>query len=172
MFRWLFWTRVCVFMIRTPSTNTWSNTSRNLKCGLMKGNYFLCRPTGWVKFSLQAICREETLALGTFSFIRLSPSQCTSIWSNITHRRPRVCVSEVVSLQSGHPFKTWIKTVLIQDVHFQGNLKGMFWNKCTFTLKWHLRFILTLYWKWKLANLNTNSDLAPRSLSAHESLCS
>jgi hypothetical protein len=113
---------VCVFMIRTPSTNTWSNTSRNLKCGLMKGNYFLCRPTGWVKFSFQAIRREEALALRTFSFIQLSPSQCTSIWSSIMHRRPRVLVSEVVSLQGGHPFKMWHKTVLIQYVHFQGNL--------------------------------------------------
>jgi len=134
MFRWLFWTRVCVcvcvcvcvFMIRTPSSNTWSNTSRNLKCGLIKGNYFLCRPTGWVKLSFQATCREESLAHSTFSFIQLSPSHCTSILSSIMHRRPRVFVSEVVSLQGGHPFKMWHKTVLIQDVHFQGNLKGMF----------------------------------------------
>ena len=117
---------VCVFMIRTPSSNTWSNTSRNLKCGLIKGNYFLCRPTGWVKLSFQATCREESLAHSTFSFIQLSPSHCTSILSSIMHRRPRVFVSEVVSLQGGHPFKMWHKTVLIQDVHFQGNLKGMF----------------------------------------------
>lgn len=104
---------VCVFMIRTPSANTWPISSRNLKCGLMIGNYFLRRPTGRIKFSSQAICREETLALNTLSFIQLSPSHCTSIWSSITHRRPRVFVSVVVSLQGGHPFKMWNKTVLI-----------------------------------------------------------